>query len=106
MLGLRSKGQELVRATFEDPTIYPPGVARLKDPIRKRSSWKATDEATMARICHVALRIVLCQRKVRLQHTCQTVQSVLRVLYICKVQARMCARVMTLDLLLAGLASL
>ena len=44
--------------------MYPAGMPRLKDAFTKRNSWKATDEWNFAVICHVALRVALCQRKV------------------------------------------
>ena len=76
---LNPAGRKYVRAAFEDRSMYPPGVAVLKDPTRRRTSWKASDEAVAAVICHVAMRIVLCQRRVsmhadimhrRCMHTC------------------------------------
>lgn len=51
-----------MQAVLNDRSVRPPGMPRLD--YKKLASWRAVDEWNFARIMVVALRAVLCQRKV------------------------------------------
>jgi len=53
---LSKKGRERVRSIMADPSIYPPGARKLKDPVSNLSAYTASDKWLLGSIALLVLR--------------------------------------------------